>query len=210
MNIKDLSSKKPMSDRPLPKVGTQGARLLHIVDVGIQPRKPFQGQEKAPCRKIWFNFELVQSLFDYNGRQVPHRIATADINASNDPKSALVKLLSGLDPADTAKGDLGLLLGKPYLVTVVHNKVGDRTYANFAGAMPAPDGFDLPQLSDKPGLFDYYKPDVDVLVSLPKWIREKIQSALNYKDSPTEKIWGQVQEEINRIVSEKEKEGVAF
>lgn len=216
MNINNLGSGKPAVQRIIPKPGTQAARLLYIADVGIQPRKAFQGQEKSPVRKLWLCWELVQSLFDYNGKQVPHRISTADLTASNDPKSALSKLMINMDPANVYGGDFEKLLGTPCLITVVHNKVRNKdgievTYANIGGVMPAPDGFPVPELTDRPGLFDFFTPSVDVAVSLPKFVRDKITSALNFRDSPAEKIWPEVEKLLTeREAGKKEKEGVAF
>lgn len=193
LNINEAGSAKDFGPRPLPRVGTQAARIWAVADIGVQERLPFQGQEKKPDRMLWVGVELPKDTFDLNGKQVPHRISPRVFTFSNDPKAALFKFLKSVDPQDEFKGDLEKLLGLGILATVVHAKVTGadgvtNTYANFAGASLPPEGFPIPELSEPPVLFTMKDATEDSYKRLPPFIREKIQKAINYKGSKVEEI----------------------
>lgn len=188
-------SKKANGPRPLPKTGTQGARILHVIDLGVQEKAPYQGKPKPPARTVVINFELTNDKFEYNGEQVPHRISTKELTVSNDPKSAMFKVMNSLDPQGKMDGDLANYLNLPCLCTVVHNEVvkdsEKRTYANIAGLLPAPEGFPIPELHDKAVLFNFDEPTLEGYSELPKYIHDKMKKAVNYKGSKVEAIAAQ-------------------
>lgn len=185
MSFKIDEMKKASAPRPLPKPGTQAARVISVVGLGVQPRKPFKDQPKTPAAKVWINFELVNDKYEVNGEKIPHRISPADLVISIDPKSALFKLVTSLDPNNANKWDISKLLGMPCLVTVVHAKSpdGEKTYANFNGAMPAPDGFPIPEATTPSVLFKFEEPTAESYSALPKFVRDKLKSAVNFPGS---------------------------
>lgn len=190
MNVNELVSKKSYGPRKLPKAGTQPARLLFIADLGVQERTPYQGKARPPARQLWWCYELVNDKFEYKDEIVPFRLSPAQLNVSMDPKSQMFKLINAHDPGGDLNGDLEKFLNLPCLVTVVHAKVGENTYANFAGVMQAPEGFPVAELHDSPQLFSFDKPTPEAFQALPNYIREKITSAENYKGSKVEAMVG--------------------
>lgn len=178
--------------RVLPKAGTVPARLLSIVDLGVQSRKPWKGQPRSPVRQLVATFELPNDKMDYKGKLVPQRISTANMTLSNDPKSALYKFMQSIDPTGKNGGDLARYPGMPVLLTIVHTKVqgtdGEKTYANITGMMPAPEGFPIEDLHDKPFLFDFDEPKEDQLKMMPPFLRKNIAKAVNYSGSKVEKV----------------------
>jgi hypothetical protein len=204
MNLNELakSNKGSGGDRPKPKAGSQAARVVHVVDLGVQPRKPYMGKEKKPARMVWVNFELPNDKFDFKGegKLEPHRISTAPMTASNDPKAALYKLMNSLDPQGMLAGDLTKLVNTPCLVTVVYNKQplpdgSTAVYANLSQVIQYPDSIPVPvpPLSIEGGSFSFDSPDIKVWESLPSFIQEKIKGALNFKGSAVEKMLQEAQ-----------------
>lgn len=179
------ASNKP---RPVPKAGTQAMRVLQVVDLGIQARKPFQGTERKPVRQVMLTFELCNDKMEYNGEEVPLRISTRALTLSADPKGNLFKMMNGIDPTNKLKGDLDLYPNTAVLGTIVHTEDGDKTYANIAGVMPVPDGFPVPPLHDKPCVFNFDNPTLESYSLLPNWIHKKIAEATNFEGSKVEAI----------------------
>ena len=53
------------------EVGTYPARLVQLIDLGVQPRKPYQGQEKDPIQMIWVTYELTNEFMkDESGNDI--------------------------------------------------------------------------------------------------------------------------------------------
>lgn len=187
LNINQLSAKQKVQ-RYTPKAGTVPARLLSVVDLGIQPQPAFKGEAKPPARSVHISFELPNDQFEYQGEMVPARISPKIYKVSNDPKSGLFKFLSSIDPGNKSEGDLAKLINTPCLVTIVHNKVKredgtEATYANITGVMPSPDGFPVPELHDKPFVFEFDNPDKEVLKLMPAFLRNKLLEAVNINDT---------------------------
>lgn len=196
MSLKVSSiAKTPSGPRYLPKAGTVPARILSVVDLGVQERKPFQGKPKDPARQVSVTFELPNDKFEYNGEMVPARISPKIFNVSMDPKSALFKFMQSVDPSNSKDGDLEQYPNTPCLVTIVHNTVKvdgqDRTYANVTGVMPAPDGFPVPELSSEPFVFSFDAPTLEAYSLCPRYLRELISSAVNFEGSAAEEIASQ-------------------
>lgn len=196
LNINTLAGpNKAKGARPLPKAGTQAARIVHVVDLGVQARAAFKGQERAPKRMVWINFELVNDKADFKGegKLEPHRISPRDFAVSTDSKAAITKLLSSLDPENTFAGDLTKLVNLPCLVVIVYNKYKnpdgtETTFANINQVSPVPQGFAVPELSGSSNFFSFDEPDAEVYQTLPKFIQDKIVGALNYGGSAAEKM----------------------
>ncbi len=181
--VSEIAATKSKFDRPLPKATTQGARILQVVDLGVQSRKPYQGADRDPVRQVMFTFEIAEKM-EYDGEEVPMRMSTRAFTLSNDPKSALFQFMKNVDPNDSLKGDLSKYLNLPCLVTIVHadivGKDGPKKVANISGVMPAPDGFPINPLHDEPALFSFDAPTEEAAASIPQWLRDKVKAAENY------------------------------
>ena len=61
-----LNANKAGGDNFVPQAniapGSYPARLVQIIDLGLQAQKPYQGKDKAPVQEIMFTYELVDEL----------------------------------------------------------------------------------------------------------------------------------------------------
>lgn len=185
-----MALKKQVSNIPIPDAGTIPARLARIVEIG-QHQTQFGVKDQ-----LWMWYSLPTRLIDqpesdFHGKQ--HMIKTAPISMSANERSSLVtqhiNILAPKFDLNSSTMDLGVLLNRPAYLTVVHNeaKDKDRTYANIGNTMSVPEGMEVGELDTTPFYFDFDNPDLDVWTKyLSDYIKEKIQSALNYKGSAVE------------------------
>ena len=181
--------------RPELEAGTYPARLVQVIDLGLQPQRPYQGQPKAPKHCIMTTYELNDEfMLDENGEvdedrplwvseDLPMNPLTSDLAKST-------KRYTALDPDHIHEGDWSEVVGEAVNVTIVLNKSGDRVYQNVASTAPmrAKDKARLAELKNEPKIFALSDPDLKVFLSLPEWIQEKIKGNLEFAGSPLEKL----------------------
>lgn len=73
--------------------------------------------------------------------------------------------------------DVKNVLGKPCTLTIVHNKNGDKTYANIASVAGVMKGMQVPERTNELLYFNMDAPDSATFQKLPKWVQKKISSA---------------------------------
>ena len=197
LDINSPTTTSVKSDRPLPKSGPQPARVAQIIDLGVQARPAFQGKEKAPVHQVYVNFELVNDTYEYEGKQVKHRIGPKPYSVVSKTStfygnSAISKFLSSIDPDDSIKGKLAALVDRPCYVVIAHNegigKHQGRKFANITQVMIAPEGLPVAQLSTPPTVFEFDNPTEDSWKAMPKFLQDKVKTALNYKGSKVEAL----------------------
>jgi hypothetical protein len=116
-------------------------------------------------------------------------------------------------------GDWGKLVGTPCIVTLSADK--DRNgkkdqdgnvivYNNISSVQPmrAKDAAKAEPLKNPTKVFDMGEPDLDVFLSLPEWLRDKIKSSLEYAGSVLEDLLSKIdeKEEIEKRRSSDKKE----
>lgn len=180
----------------LMEAGTYPARLAVIADLGLQTQRPFQGAEKAPAQEISLTYEFVDEfLKDEDGQDMKDKprwltetMAFFNIGAEKAKSTARYK---AADPSGVAEGDWTRLLGAPVMVTIVLNpnkKQKGAFWENIAEvtAMRAKDAARVPALVNPPKFFNFDEPDLEVFLSLPKFIQKKIKESLVYPSSQLE------------------------
>lgn len=177
-------------EQPLIETGVYPARIVQILDLGLQAQKPYQGQEKKPINEISITYELVDSFcIDKDGKEdeeKPRWISeTLPLYRVDQDKAKSTQRYLAADPNNVFGGDFSKLIDTPVNVTIVHNKVGDKTYVNIASiaAMRPRDAQKCPELKNPPKVFDLDQPDLEIFGSLPEWIQEKIKKNLNFNGS---------------------------
>lgn len=178
------------------------ARVVQIIDFGLQPQKPYQGQEKKPVNEIGLTYELVTEFMkDEEGNDIedkPRWISeTLPFYGLFADKAKSTKRYNVLDPDGVHDGDFAKLIDIPCNVTVVNNKSGDKVYDNVGNVatMSPKKAMQCPELKNKPKVFDLDAPDMEVFNAFPKWIQDKLKSNLNYQGSPLQKaLEGKVQQ----------------
>ena len=144
---------------PAPE-GTFSAVCVDVVDLGLV-ETPYGAKDKITV--VW---EIDEDHPDFDGRYTVNKRYTLSLNE----KATLCKDLEAWRGKrftdDEKKGfDVEKLIGAPCMVSVQHNRTGDKTYANVVAITPLPKG--LPRLSpsgdytrvkDKPGGWDVRSP----------------------------------------------------
>ena len=194
MNAKKApSSGAKRVEQPLIEVGGCPARVVQIIDLGLQPQS-FQGEEKAPCRELSITYELVDEFcVDEKGviqedkpRWLSERLPLKNLKAEK-AKSTL--RYNAIDPTGKFDGDFAELIGQPCVVNVVHNpgkgKNAGKVYNNVGSvsSVRPKDADKIPALVNEPTVFLLDEPDVEVFNSLPEFLRDIIKSNLEFNGS---------------------------
>lgn len=216
-NVK--AGKKNFVEQPIIEKGQYPARLVQVIDWGLQPQRAYKGEDKAPAHVINFTFELVDVfMIDEEGndiedkprwvsKEIPLRPFIADLATST-------KLAKALDPKDELQGDFSRMLGFPLNLTLGTSESKGKTYTNVLGfaAMRPKDAEKCPPLQNPTKVFDLDNPDLEVFNSLPEWMREKIKGNLEFNQSKLDRVLGgengvqrvEKKEEVKEAVVEKE------
>lgn len=177
--------------------GNYPARLVQIIDLGLQAQKPYQGKEKAPVQEIMFTYELVDEFMkDEDGKDIedkPRWISeTMPFHGLYADKAKSTQRYNAFDPSGAFDGDISRAIGMPINVAVVNNVVGDKTYDNVGGVstMRPRDAQTCPELKNPAKVFDLDAPNMEVFNALPKWVQDKIKANLNFEGSVLQKALG--------------------
>lgn len=183
-------------EQPVIDPGVYPARIVQIIDMGLQAQRPFQGKEKPPANEIMMTYELVDSFMvdkDGNEQEDKPRWISETLplyNVEVADKAKCTQRYKAVDPDLNFGGDFSKIVDIPVNVSIVHNKQGEKTYINIANiaGMRAKDAAKCPELKNPPKVFDLDKPDMEIFNSLPDWVKEKITKNLNFNGSPLQKI----------------------
>lgn len=176
---------KTSVDFEIVPAGNHVAILNGIVDLGIQPGR---GIYPTPRHEVYLRFELSNERIKYekDGKPIEGPMSIGrTFTASMSEKANLRKFIEGWFgkqfPTDGAAEafEFKQLLSRQCLLNVTHNERGGKTYANINSAAPIPRGMQVTAKQENPSLyFDLHEPDQKVFDSLPKWLKEKIQSRM--------------------------------
>lgn len=190
LDTKKIPHQGGRTEQPELEAGVYPARVVQILDFGLQPQRAYQGKEKAPAYEISVTYELVDEfMVDEDGNELEDKprwqSEVFPIYSLEADMAKSTKRYNALDPKGVYEGDFSKLLDTPCNITLVINKKGDKVYTNIAnvGAMRPRDAEKCPELKNPPRFFDLDNPDLEVFKSLPKWIQEKISSNLEFKGS---------------------------
>jgi len=175
---------------PIPE-GNEAARLVQVIDLGVQPQRAWEGKEKEPIQMIQTVYELCNVfMLDEDGNEDKERprwlfedFAFHNLNAD---RAKSTKRYTALDAAGVHEGDWTALVGSPCTVTVVQNvskKDASIVYNNVGNVTPPMRGMDIPELVGEPLFFSFDEPNKEVFDKLPEFLQNKIKEALNYPGS---------------------------
>ena len=180
--------------------GTYPARVVRVLDLGLQPQTDFTTKEaKKPAQMISVTYELVDVfMLDDDGNEItdkPRWLADKDfvLYPMFSDLAISTKRIKAIDPSNAADGDWSQVIGNACMVTVGNYKrqdgdLGDKVL-NVTACRPR-DAANMPDLQNEGKFFDLDEPDMEFFNSLPKWVKEKIQGNLQYAGSPLEKLLG--------------------
>jgi hypothetical protein len=176
--------------------GTYPGRLVQVVDIGLQPSRPYQGKEKPPAYMIVTTWELSDEFMrDEDGSELKDRprwySERFPLFSLMAERATSTQRYNALDPEHKYGGDWSKLLGSPAMITlvVVKGKNG-KVYSNIAGIAPVrpKQAHSMPPLVNPPIVFDMDNPSVEAFKSLPEWMQKLIQTGLEYKGSKLDKL----------------------
>lgn len=215
--VKQESNNKRVEQEPV-KIGNHAARVVQVIDLGLQPQRPFNGEAKPPKHCIQLTYELSHEFIkDEDGEPVEDkpRWLSEDFPFYS-LKAELAKSTKrylAIDPEQTVGGDFTKLVGMPCTVGVVHNKGAGkhagRIFDNIGSvtgptAMP---GYNQPELVNDPKVFTLDEPDMEVFGQLPEFLQEKIKANLEFKGSALDVALGGAKEEAPKPAVGAEEEG---
>lgn len=208
LNAKKVQGNRPAAANLEPDV--YPARVVQIIDLGLQAQRPYQGKDKPPVQEIMFTYELeYEFMKDEEGNDLedkPRWISeTLPFYGLFADKAKSTQRIKAFDPNDEFDGELSQMIGTPVNVTVVNNVSGDKVYDNIAAvaSMSAKNAAKLPELVNPGKVFDLDEPDLEVFNALPEWIRKRIQENLNYAGSPLANMLGAGKGEKAKVQKQK-------
>ena len=166
--------------------GTHVARCYQIIHIGTVP-DTFQGEDRL-VDKVRLVFELPLETADFGKGEQPFSIGR-DFTLSMHEKSALRAFVQNwlgesLSDSDAAKFNVGTMIGKEAMVSVMHRTANTgRTYADLKGASPLVKGMTCPPLVNSAFLLDYDSEDFDLRFKmLPEWLQNKVSSSAEFSN----------------------------
>ncbi len=186
---------------PTLEPATYPARLVVVADLGLQPQRPWQGDEKPPAYEILTTYEFVDEfMVDEDGNELTDKprwfSESFPLYSLGSERAKSTVRYNALDPTTKEDGSWAALIGIPCLVTTINNpgsgKNKGKVYTNIANVagMRAKDRENVPDLVNPPIVFDLDEPDVDAFDRLPSWMQDKIKGGLEYEGSELEKTLG--------------------
>lgn len=160
----------------LPTAGAVIGRCFMVADLGTQDTS-FQGKPKK-AHKILLQWELAENMQD--GR--PFAISSRYTLSLFDQALLRQHLESwrgkSFTDEELAGFDVKNVLGHYCLLSIVHNKEGDKTYANVKGIMPVPKGMEKPAAVNSDVYFDM---DTSDIATLPEWVQNVVKKSDEWK-----------------------------
>lgn len=204
LKSKNLPKSEGMSAQGPIEAGNYLARLVQVIDLGLQTQPPFKGEEKRPAHMIWLTFELVTEFCkDEDGNDIedkPRWISEKKpFYGIEADRAVTTKWYFAMDPDCAHEGDWEELLGAACTVTVVQNpgkgKNAGKIYNNIGAITPPMKGIPVPDLINKPVVFSLDTPDMEVFKSLPEFLQTIIKENLEFNGSDLQKMIGETPQE---------------
>lgn len=181
--------------------GTYPARIVAVIDMGLQTQRAYQGEAKPPARELTLTYELLDEFMkDEDGQDLvdkPRWISETFPfhNLVADRARSTIRYKS-LDPAVKHEGNFAALVGMPCNVTIVinpgKNKNAGKIFENVGGVSPMrpKDAEKAAQLVNSIVVFDLDAPTMDTWKDVPKWLQDKIKGNLEFEGSALQKLIG--------------------
>ena len=161
--------------------GTYPVRVAQVIDLGLQPQRPYQGQEKPPAYEIMITYEFLDEFcVDENGNEdedKPRWLSeTLPLRSLQAEKAKSTQRYYALDPNEDLEGDFTQLVGVAANASIVQNagkgKNAGKTYNNVQAlsAMRSKDAAKAPELKNEGKVLDLDAPDITIFQSLPDWL----------------------------------------
>jgi len=183
INASTVKTIRKPSNTPILAVGNYSARLAQVIDLGVQKRRAWKGEEKPDVRQVWVTYEIpTEFMLDDDGNEdkdKPRWISEKmNLFSLDQDKAISTQRINGLDPASALNGDWLQATGLPCTLTVVHSKCGK--YANIGAVSPVMKGMEVGELANPAATFDTEEPDAKVFDGLPDFLKDMIKAGVGY------------------------------
>jgi len=158
-----------LQDKPkeIIPAGTHTAICYGCVDLGTQLDEVYN---KTSRKFIWL-FETPDELME-SGKPFAHN---ETYTLTKGDKAKLTKHYMSWEGKEQQSGfDPASQVGKACNITIVHNQVKDKTYANCSAITPLKKGEKAPPQHNASLVFDLDDYNEAVFENLPKWMKDKI------------------------------------
>ena len=178
----------PLSASHLPPEGEHPTYIDKLIDIGNQ-FSMYNGHE-IHARKLMMSCALFCDERQKNGKPFTVTIfRTASMNVRSSLRKDVEGIRGKMSAAEAATFDTSSLLGCPCFVTIKHVDSGGQLRAVIEKFSPVPDGFVMPEMTEKLISFDLENPDATVFMNLSAGIKKMIESSPEWKQHPTSKDW---------------------
>ena len=180
------------------EAGTHLARCVRMVHIGTV-MESYANEPAKPKNKVFLTWEFPTMLIEggeYDGKP---RVISKEYTLSLHPKTTLCKHLvawrgKSFSPKEAEAFDITKLLGVPCMITVVHNEVGDKVYANIGSISGLPKGLEAPaQILETMAVNATNIDEHDD--SIPSYIVEKLKTSTEYQALAAEPVTTSEEEE---------------
>jgi hypothetical protein len=179
--------------------GTYPIRVAQIIDLGLQPQRPYQGQEKPPAHEMMLTYELLDEFcLDEDGNEDTEKprwlSETLPLRSLMAEKAKSTQRYYALDPNEDSDGDFTALAGVAANAAIVQNpgkgNNAGKIYNNIQAlsSMRPKDAAKAEPLKKDAKVFVIDEPDLEVFNSLPDWLQGKIKDNLEYQGSALQKL----------------------
>jgi len=155
--------------------------------VGIGPQETHFGEKEQ--LKIRFEISLERVTYtdkdgiEHEGPMIVWKTYTASLNEKANLRKDLESWRSRRFTEEELNGwDIGAIVGKPCMITIVHSENNGKTYANVATVTGVPKGTTVPDAEND--LIDFSFDDYtdDQFNTLPEWLQEKVGDGEKLRD----------------------------
>lgn len=193
---------KNFVEQPVLEPGAYPIRLAQIIDLGVQPQRPYKGEAKPPAHMIMLTYEFVDEfLIDEEGEEIEDkpRWISEDFPLYNlqSERAKSTQRYYAFDPKEDHEGEWPELTGacanamvNTFVLKSGPNAGKEKNGIQSLSAMRPRDAAKTPELQNPPKVFVLDEPDMEVFKSLPEWLQEKIKGNLGYKGSALEDALG--------------------
>lgn len=191
--------------------GVYPARVVRIIDLGLQPGMEWQGQQKPNQHKVDVTYELLDVFMkdkDGNENEDKPRWISEDFGVhhpSQDKAKSTIRV-KAIDPNNEANFDLSKLIGMPCMVTIGSKVSKGKTYNRVldVAAMRPKDAAKAPELKNEGRVFMLDEPDLEYFNSLPEWMQDRIKGNLEFKGSALDKALSGKEEKNTDVARDEE------
>lgn len=210
LNGKEIASSGGGVQQPPLEAGTYPARVVQVINYGLQAQPDFRGKSKEPQYEAGFTYELLDEFcVDEDGDEDETRprwvFETFPVYNLDADLAKSTKRYKALDPEEEFGGDFLACIELPCMVTLTategKGQNSGRIFNNVANVSPmrAKDAARAAELVNDPVVFDFDEPDPEAWLELSSFAQGKLKQSLDFEGSA-------LQEMIENLPDEEDEE----